>query len=136
MATGVTDVLKIVQGAIDLVRKIKEISEKTKDAELKNAVADLSLQLADAKMRLVDVLDENSRLKTRLQLIESHAARAEGLLVKGGLYFDASGDGPFCPHCYDSKRQVSRLTKQKDCWVVYGDYECPACRQCFNKEQS
>ncbi len=132
MATGVTDALKMIQGAIDLVRKIKEISEKTKDAELKNAVADLSLQLADAKIRLVDVLDENARLKARLQLIESHSSRAEGLAIRNGLYYNESGDGPFCPHCYEAQQQVIRLTKQKPPWNDFGDYECPACKNSFN----
>ena len=127
-----TDILKSIQAAIDLAKKIKEISEKTKDAEFKNMVADLSLELANAKQRVAQLLDENGKLKAELQLARHHSSRAEGLTIRNGLYFSASGEGPFCPHCYDSKGQVSRLVKQRENWVEFGDHMCPACKNYFN----
>jgi len=132
------DILTTMQGAIELVETLKQISAKVKDEEIRRMVADLvtelDLQLVGAKHHLAELLGENSRLKTELQLLKSHFSREEGLLVRNGLYFSASGDGPFCPHCHDAKRQVIRLTKQMSPWKEdYGEYACPACKECFNE---
>jgi len=129
----VSDFYKSIQAAIELARRLKQLSEKLRDVELKNMAADLSLQLADVKVRLAEVLDENGRLKARLLLFESHSSRAEALVIRGGLYFSNSGDGPFCTHCYDTKQKVIRLTKEKAPFNQFGDYKCPSCKEYFNE---
>ncbi|MEN6426347.1 MAG: hypothetical protein ABFE13_13355 [Phycisphaerales bacterium] len=127
-----SDIIQSIQATIDLAKRIKEISGKIKDADFRNMVADLSIELANMKQRVAELLDENGRLRAELQLAKQHSSREEGLAIRNGLYFDAVGDGPFCPYCYDSGKQISRLTKQKDYWVEFGDYVCPACKNYFN----
>ena len=60
-----------VSTAIAIAKRLKEISENIKDAEFKNLLADLSLELADMKLRLAGVVEENVKLRSKIQELEN-----------------------------------------------------------------
>ena len=128
------DIISSVSTAITLAKKLKEISINIKNAEFKNLLADLSIELADVKMRLAEVMGENASLKNEIQYIKSQANAGSNLKVKDGMYYDQSGDGPFCTGCYDAKNKVIRLVKQKDPFTEFGEYKCPSCNEFYNSK--
>ncbi len=128
------DIISSISTAISLAKRLNEISKTIQDAEFKNLLADLSLELADVKLRLADVIDENANLKKELHLLKSQTEAGSNLMIKDGMYYNQSGDGPFCTGCYDIKRQVVRLIKQKDPFTEFGEYKCPGCDEFYNSK--
>jgi len=127
------DILTSISTAINLAKRLKEIGANAKNAEFKNLLADLSLELADVKLRLAEVMTENASLKEQKEGLKAHAHDGGALTTgEGGLYYKPSGDGPFCTGCFDTKRQVVRLSRQKPPFDNLGEYECPACKQFYN----
>lgn len=112
--------LETINTSIDIMKKLKEVNEKTKDAEIKMLIADLGIELAELKCSFADLLDENRELKDQIKELSSK--KEETLIIKNGLYYRKNEDGPFCTGCYDSKKEVIRLTT----WGV-NSYKCPVC---------
>ncbi len=102
------DVLTTVTGAIGLTKKLLELTVVAKDAKAKMIVADLQIQLAQLKTRLAELIDENTHLKQEIKNATSTVAE---VTLKDGLYYKIDGDGPFCTACYDSKRQLIRVSE-------------------------
>ena len=69
------DLITSVSTAIAIAKRLKEISENIKDAEFKNLLADLSLELADMKLRLAGVVEENVKLRSKIDdLVKSQVS--------------------------------------------------------------
>lgn len=68
---GMADILAPLKTALEIVKKLKEVSDKMHDAELKNLIGDLSLELADIKVKLADVTNENIDLKAKVKQLET-----------------------------------------------------------------
>ena len=60
------EVLSAVTAAINIAKKLLEVSERTRDADSKLLVAELTMKLADIKMQLAEMMEENTRLKAKI----------------------------------------------------------------------
>jgi hypothetical protein len=65
------ELLPVLNTAINLVGKLRDISDKLKHAELKSLIADLTLQMADLKIGMAGLLEENDDLKRKIRKLES-----------------------------------------------------------------
>ena len=60
------EVLSSVTAAINIAKKLLEVSERTRDADSKLLVADLTINLAEIKVQLAEVMEENTQLKAKI----------------------------------------------------------------------
>lgn len=74
--------------------------------------------------------EEVNRLK-----IENESMRksvpSKDVVLKDGIYYTQSGDGPFCTGCYDVKRQLVRLTRVPRSLETFGKFKCPSCKEFY-----
>lgn len=118
------DILKAINGSIELLKKLNELTASMKQIEIKTLIADLSNQLADAKLAAADMKQEIVTLKEENTALKAHKNREEKPSIKWGCYyFENDQTRLFCPTCYDTKGQkilTSRAT---------GNYRmCNACK--------
>src|SRR5258707_15587824 len=66
-----TDVMQSLGHAIDIAKRLREMSEKMKNADFANLIADLNLEFADVKMKLAGVMEENLKLKEKIRALEA-----------------------------------------------------------------
>lgn len=126
------DVLSSVGHAINLAKRLREISKNIEDAEFKNILADLNLELADTKLALASVMEENAQLKLELTQFKHSQGSGRGELVfKEFAYYTQDGDGPFCSACYETKKQQIRLSKVTGAFTTFGHSKCPSCDEYY-----
>src|SRR5688572_26715002 len=95
-----------VDAAIQLARQLLEREPIAADPNAKLLVADLELQLVEVKMQLHELNQENKTLRDDLRRAEQPIME-----LRGDVYFDASGDGPFCVTCFDKIESVVKLAQ-------------------------
>ena len=123
-----SDLISTTSTVIQLLTWLRDINKNIENAEFSNVLADLSLELANLKIQVAGLLEENDKLKR--QLAEKNDTE---IIFKDFAYYTTSGDGPFCPACYDSFRKTIRLTKQTGAFTAFGSHSCPVCRETFGE---
>ncbi|AMF92405.1 hypothetical protein AL536_02690 [Vibrio fluvialis] len=127
-----SDVLGSIGQAINLAKRLREISKNIEDAEFKNLLADLNLELADTKLALADVMEQNSTLKLEVnELKNSQGNNLSQLEFRDFAYYGANNDGPFCSACYETKNKQVTLSKVSGTFSTFGHHKCPSCKQYY-----
>jgi len=121
-----SDLISTASAALQLVGRLRDINRNVANAEFSNALADLALELSELKIKCAALLDENDQLKRQLT-----QRQAPTLEFKEFAYYYNSGEGPFCPGCYDSSGKTIRLTKLTAPFTDFGSHSCPACKETF-----
>jgi len=122
------DVITTVTAAINLTKQLLGLAVVAKDANAKLVIADLQVQLAELKTRLAELIDENNQLK---QEIRRSAATETAVVLKEGLYYTPDGDGPFCTACYDSKKQMIRVSEMGAAFHDIARWRCNVCKATY-----
>lgn len=129
-----TDVVSVIQSAIEIVGRLRALSKKIEDAEFKMLLADLSGELADAKLEVANLKIELAKLKEQHQEQASALARRDNekpILCEGAYQFE--GDtGFFCTACYDTRQQKVRVTALPRSFKRLGKWQCPSCQAVLN----
>jgi hypothetical protein len=97
--------------AINLVLRLKKISDHVRDAEFKNLLADLSLELAEAKLKMASLMDENLTLQNRIKELEN-----------------VNGDP--CPKCHKRGWHIEKSVPDKmfgEAGALRRTYQCSLC---------
>lgn len=123
-----TDIISTTSSAIQLIGRLRQVSKNIENAEFANALADLNMEMATVKIQAANLLEENDKLRRRLE--QQHSAE---LTFKGFAYYAANGEGPFCPGCYDNNRKKVRLAKEAKAFHVFGSHNCPVCKQHYGE---
>lgn len=98
------DIISTINNSIEILSKLRSVSENIREAEIKNAIADLSLELADVKLAAAELKEEIVRLKEENSELKSQKAPREVPDLKSGCYyFDGDSTRLYCTACYDSK---------------------------------
>ena len=123
------DVVASIQGAIEIVGKLRALSKTVENADFKMLLADLSGELADAKLSVAELkiqlaaaLDVNRNLTEQIE-----RRTVETPIITDGVYTFAGREGHFCTACYDSKNQLALLALLPDKFRVFGKWRCPVC---------
>ncbi|MCF7647309.1 hypothetical protein KQ944_18340 [Bacillus subtilis] len=122
--------------ALDIAKKLKEISNQYKDAEFKLQAADLYSALADVKIALADaktLLQEKETEIARLSAIESGKFSTKTI---GAYQFGIGEDGKlhpraFCPSCLSTNGHQNMITRG-----VGGHNICPACKAVYTARET
>ena len=122
------EVFTAITTAISLSRQLLELANAAKDAQTRLLIAELTLQLAEVKLRLAELLDENIQLKVEIDRAKkSHA----DVVVKNGLYYSHTDDGPYCTGCFDNEKKLIRLAEVSEDFRAFGNFKCPICKTDF-----
>ena len=130
------DIVTSLSTAVELARRLREISKNVETAEFKNVLADLVSELADAKLnaaslkeQIAALSEENRSLKDQLAAASSASANPPSG-VKWGLYQWDGDESLFCTACWDSKKQKSRVTRINKAGILF---MCPVCQAAFGR---
>jgi len=123
------DVVASIQGAIDIVGKLRALSKTVENAEFRMLLADLSGELADAKLSIADLkcqlaaaLEANQALAAQIEVKKSSIP-----IINDGVYRFPDREGHYCTACYDSKSQLALLALLPQAFRSMGKYRCPVC---------
>lgn len=129
------DPLSTFATVLATAKKLREVAQKVKDAEVKGLIADLNLQLADLKMQVAELQEENHELRTKLKAREDLSELRSKMKLVDDVYFlqgDSGEDpGPYCAHCFDTKKELVRVRKETGAFRTFGKYNCPSCKTHF-----
>ena len=122
------DVITTVTAAINLTKQLLGLAVVAKDANAKLVIADLQVQLAELKTRLAELIEENNQLKQEIRKV---SATETDVVLKKGMYFTQDGDGPFCTACYDSKKQMIRVSEMGAAFHPIARWRCNVCNATY-----
>ena len=128
------ELIQSVSTAIDIARKLRELSKKIADADLKMLVADLTEQLADAKLAAANLKTELAEARSEIADLKQRqsAITSEKPSVVGGGYKFENDTNLYCTGCFDSNGKKILLSKSgKDFADVFGKWNCPICKQYY-----
>lgn len=118
------DVIATITAAIALVSQIAEATSKIKDSEsrmviaqLKATIADLTEKLADIKMELLALREKNRALTSPPELV-----------YRDNAYYNANGEGPFCPACFDRDGRAMRMSEAPTPLRFVMSWRCNVCK--------
>ena len=111
-------------GIIDNTVKLANMISEVDNLSLKKDLLYLLEECQNLKQENRSLKEEIINLKEQLEIKES-------LKFKDNMYWKDSGEGPFCPSCYDSKKQVSNLILKEGKFK----YHCPTCKNNFRTSQ-
>jgi len=130
------DVMALVGGAIETVKKLREVSEKIKNAETRNLIGDLSLSLADLKAEIASLKEENLQLKEQLKQKQAKDSYSEMIVKDNVLYFAVAPPGksvgPYCPNCKENGNKLVLIQDLRNStFSGFGNFRCNACKSHF-----
>ncbi len=97
----------------------------SKDIEkLLNNGSTLEVQekILELREAAIEIQEENLALKKTLASLKKQLEKQLALSFDQGVYWAGeteNRDGPFCPKCFDTKKQSVRLHKDGDRWWCY-----------------
>ncbi len=117
MLTEISTAYSLLKGATELTKGAIQYFKDKNDGEGRTQVAEIFNIIADLKMSLYEVQEKYEALeKENAQLQEALAIKGDVIALLTAYWLSvntADGerriDGPFCPACYDIKKQLIRL---------------------------
>jgi hypothetical protein len=130
MAADLAATVKTVSAGIDTLKKLADLALKTQNLELQEGIIELRIQLLDLKEALLGVKEESLTVREENESLRKRIANLEQaskpvLIGREGLYYKESGEGPFCPSCYQGSGQISLLGGTQVGNI--GVCQCPSC---------
>jgi hypothetical protein len=102
--------LSLAKNALDIVKAVREAHKQKKltSEEMRDYLDTLQDKLVDVKTALSDADEEIRNLKRQLEEATRKADFGASFKSEHGVYWR---DGfPYCPICWDNKRQPTRLS--------------------------
>ena len=125
-----------IDGLKLLTQYVNDIKDVQKRGELMRIIGQLNLELAETQTRFAEQILEANTLKDKVRFLEKRIEDLENpafkVTARDGTYYKETGDGPFCTTCYDTKKQLVRLTNFPQEMKELGKYQCPSCKAIFN----
>ena len=109
-----------------VVRELVSDQSMAPQSHLKDQLSRLPALLATVQGELNAIVAENVRLKG---LLEKQPHLAPLALRRDGGYYAESGDGPFCPRCYEQGRQSIRMSEQGQLLWDIARWRCGHCHR-------
>jgi hypothetical protein len=121
----------IVDGLKTLATYADEVKDISKRGEFMRIIGELSLNLAETQIKLSDRIREIDELKEQASNLQKEIENLKDpktkLILKLGLYYSESGDGPFCTGCSDNNQKRIRVNELSGSFKALGKYKCPVC---------
>lgn len=116
--------VRTVSAGASTLQKLADIAMQTQNVELREGILSVREELVNIKESLLEVREENLDLKEKNQKLEARIAELESptveeLVLEGKFYFAQDGRGPYCPQCWEKRKEKNLLNK-------VGLYTCSA----------
>jgi hypothetical protein len=83
-------------------KAVKTLTDKTNDLEVKSLIVDMGGQILDLQMAEKEYQLKIAELESEIKRLTSISEKK--MILKDGAYYDEiTGEGPFCPNCYQKK---------------------------------
>ncbi|HEE9963543.1 TPA: hypothetical protein R8G41_000472 [Citrobacter freundii] len=117
----------IIDKAVSITQKLANNSEELDNATLKLELANLMVELANAKIEAITTQSLLFDAEQKNKQLEEQLKDKSTFIFKNDVYWKASDEIPFCPHCYETqntKRHMQRFA------VMKGQYSwfCSVCK--------
>jgi uncharacterized protein YfcZ (UPF0381/DUF406 family) len=125
--------LSSVKTASEIAKLIKDSGLSLEKAEAKMKLAELISSLADVKSEAAEIQQSILDKDARIRELEGEAKVRNELKWREPCYFLPNSEGieePFCQHCYDSSKNLSRLHSDNK-----GRYVCRVCDKSFSTHE-
>lgn len=94
---------EILTSATSAADNLKDCIDKTDDNDLKKAISQLYTELDTVKSEVIAIISENELQKSEIRWLRTKIEGAGEFKQKGEIYYTQSGDGPFCPFCFEKR---------------------------------
>jgi len=111
MVEPVTTAIAIVDKLLKGFKRLREVNQKIDNAELQNLIADLMMDMTDLKLQMVESIDENIRLRSRIDELTKSVDLRSKLRREKNYYIltekvPGYDEGPFCLTCMDEDEKL------------------------------
>ena len=110
----------------DDAKQIVGVIQQSDNVELLQKFASFQTDVFSFIEKNHQLIEENARLRKEIQELKESLQTSQSLVFKDNLYRTASGDGPFCPGCWDSGKKQIRLISRDGGDSKY--WVCPICK--------
>ena len=111
-----------ILAAIEIAEQLGQCHEVLTSNNCKALVSSLHMQHAELMRSLYSLSDENQRLQEQIKRFEN----APNVELRNGHYY-TQNDGPFCTACFDTKRQLIRLSSLPENLTDMANFLCNVC---------
>ncbi len=127
------DVVSSISSAIEIAKKLRELSKKVGEADFRLLLADLADQLGEAKLQAANLKIELAQAKETISELNQQAARiaGSGPELHDGAYIFGDATRHYCTGCFDARGQKITLSELAPPWNEFGKWECPVCEKTF-----
>ena len=102
-------------GALEIASEVVKVVRQIDNIELHRKILDLQSEIVQLVEEKQELVKENEELKDKWTI--------QGELeFRDNAYWKASGEGPFCPHCWDKDHSLMHMTGNDQ------GHRCHACR--------
>jgi hypothetical protein len=127
------DVVANISNAIEIAKKLRELSKKVEEADFRMLLADLTDQLGDAKLQATNLKIELAEALGKVHELERRATQVASAepQVHDGAYVFGDTNRHYCTGCYDARGQKILLNDLEGVWSSFGKRQCPVCEKTF-----
>jgi hypothetical protein len=104
-----TTALQVIKTTFSGLKTVADLIKDNKQSEAAVAVADIQIKLGDLSTQFMEMSATNLTLSKENTALKEKLEFKETLNFKKPYYVTKSGDGPFCPTCWDDDRKAMRL---------------------------
>src|ERR1035437_3401081 len=112
----------LVNSTISLFKQVNEAAKNSDDLDLKRGLNDLYNQIVELKAQILDLAQENSDLRTKLN--QKADIKRD---VTTGFYFQEGDPDPLCSLCYERNEKRIHLNPPNGS----GSRFCHVCKESF-----
>jgi len=109
-------------------KNIKLLSDKVNNLELKPIIVDMGGQILDLEMAAKEYQLKIFELESEIKRLTALSEK-ELTMKDGTLYDNKTGMGPYCPNCYENKKQLNLMA---EIGSIY-KYLCMECKYGIKK---
>lgn len=120
------DLLALTSTVITSAGSLLELAKNIRNSELQKQIAELNVQVAKVQNEIALLIRENDKLTDELVRIKNDKANPLTFNTEDGLYYDTGNNAPYCPHCYEARRERIHLAQFS--------LICPECHEPFREK--
>ena len=111
-----------ILAAIAIAEQLGQSPEVLTSPNCRSLISSLQMQQTESMRKLYQLMDDNQRLQEQINRFQL----APEVQLKNGHYY-TENDGPFCTACFDTKRQLVRLSQLPEKLTDMANFLCNVC---------
>jgi cell division protein FtsB len=120
--------LQILNTVFKGLGTVGDLIKANKQTEAAVAVTDIQIKMGQVSAQFMELSQANTILAKENNDLKEKLEFKEKLKFQKPFYRTESGDGPYCPKCWDDERKGIRLDGPH---TEYKRWDCPKCQNHF-----